>query len=107
MLRSSQSERSSTVASANCSTVSIPCSASVALSAAEMPSIDESLTIGRGDDLLHLRSDLALHLLFAADVDVPADQLRRQSHVLSALADGQALLFVLDGDLQLLDRRNR
>ena len=43
----------------------------------------------RSDERAHLFGDLFLQLFLAADVYVPTDELRRQTHVLPALADGQ------------------
>ena len=45
--------------------------------------------------------DFALDLFFAADIDVPTDELRGQPNVLSALADGQRELVFVDDDLHL------
>ena len=51
---------------------------------------------------LHLLLDLLALLLFALDVDLPAQQLGRQAHVLALLADGQRKLRVIDDHFQLL-----
>ena len=49
----------------------------------------------------HLFGDFALDLFFAADVDVPTDQLGRESNVLTALADRQRELIFVDDDFHL------
>ena len=51
---------------------------------------------------LHLLLDLLALLFLALDVDLPAQQLRGQTHILPLLADGQRELCVVDDDLQLL-----
>src|SRR5204862_408320 len=45
--------------------------------------------------------DLALHFLFRLDVDLRADQFRRETDVQSALADGERELIVVDDDVEV------
>ena len=52
--------------------------------------------LGRGFHAFHVRFDLGLLFRFALDVQVPADQFSRQTHVLAALADGQRKLVFRD-----------
>ena len=53
---------------------------------------------------LHLGLDLALLLLLALDVDLPAAQPGGQTHVLALLPDGERELLVIDDDLEPLVR---
>ena len=49
----------------------------------------------------HLRLDFLALFFFALDIDVPADQLAGQTHVLALLADGQRELRILDDDFEV------
>src|SRR6202522_2097722 len=51
---------------------------------------------------LHLLLDFLALLFLALDVDLPAQQLGRQTHILALLADGQGELGVVYDDLDLL-----
>ena len=51
---------------------------------------------------LHLLLDFLALLFLALDVDLPAQQLGRQAHVLALLADGQRKLRVVDDHFKLL-----
>src|SRR5208337_3760385 len=57
---------------------------------------------GSAGESLHLLLDLLALLLFALDVDLPAQQLGGQAHVLALLADGQGEVRVVDDDFELL-----
>ena len=50
----------------------------------------------------HLVFDLAALFFFALDVDIPADQLAGQAHVLAFFADGQRKLRIFDNHFQLV-----
>ena len=50
----------------------------------------------------HLRFDLAPLLFLALDVNIPADQLARETYVLSLFADCERKLGVLDDNLEAL-----
>src|SRR6185369_7225700 len=50
----------------------------------------------RGDERAHLFGDFAFDLFFAADVDVPTDEFRSEAHVLTALANRQRELILVD-----------
>jgi hypothetical protein len=54
---------------------------------------------------LHLLLDFLALLFLALDVDLPAQQLRRQADVLALLADRQRQLRVVDDHFQLLVRQ--
>ncbi len=54
------------------------------------------------DQRVHLLLDLLTLLLFALDVDLPAQQLGGQAHILPLLADGKRELGVIDDDFQML-----
>ena len=57
---------------------------------------------GPPEKSLHLLLDFLALLLFALDVDLPAQQLGRQADVLSLLADGERELGVVDDHFELL-----
>src|SRR5450759_782833 len=50
----------------------------------------------------HLRLDFLALLFLALDVDLPAQQLGRQAHVLALLADGERELRIVDDDFHVL-----
>ncbi len=75
--------------SASASTVVIP--AAISFSRIDSPNSDTcSIAVeGSAAHRLHLAVDLLPLLLFALDVDLPLQQLRRQPDVLSFFADGK------------------
>src|SRR6202012_3180691 len=57
---------------------------------------------GTAGESLHLLFDFLALLFFALDVDLPAEKLRRQTHVLAIFADSQRELRGVDDDFELL-----
>src|ERR1035438_8783415 len=59
---------------------------------------------GTAGESLHLLLDLLALLLFALDVNLPAEELGGEAHILALLADGQRELRVVHNDFELLVR---